>query len=226
MDFIFGSQTCITVIKSRRPFKSCILMGMSCRFKIPEELKRLFQLLNDILLLFRGEHIFMSLVTFLHRLDFVSLSLTLPVGFNCLVDPLFNDSSRDVVDSEHELESVSQGLFGLIFELLEFKEQDWHVLSLLNVEHILVKIFLPLGLLLHKELPKFGVLFSEIVVNLLEVAVHQAHVSHGDNHSERVSHEHDDFVHFEVLAGSNSGYWPMALDDPNRVVNDVLSDEG
>jgi len=48
----------------------------------------------------------MGFVTLLHGLDFVSLSLALFVGFDGLIDPLFDHGAREVVDAEHESESV------------------------------------------------------------------------------------------------------------------------
>ena len=114
MNFVLWPHDSIAVVKARRPLKSCILVVMSRRFEVPKELQRLFKLLDYQFLLLWGKHVLMIFVTFLHWLDFVSLSGSFRVSNNCVFNPLLNYRSRQIVYTEQEFKGGFESLLRFI----------------------------------------------------------------------------------------------------------------
>lgn len=137
----------------------------------------------------------MSFVSFLHWLDFVGLCGTFSVGFDGVINSLLDNGSFDIIDSKHEFEDVSQSLLWFVFQLLEFQEEDWNILSLLNFKNVVKEILLPLDLLFNMRLPKLWVLFGKIMIKLFEMAICLTHMHHRNNACEWIPHQHDDLVH-------------------------------
>lgn len=127
---------------------------MFLSFEITEELQWLLKSVDHKFLLFRSEHVFMILVSFLHRFDLVSLSSSFGVSNYSLFNSFLDYSSLQVTDTKHEFEGVFKSFFGFVLQLFEFQEQNRYFLLVLEFGDVIEKVKLPLNLLFDVLLPK------------------------------------------------------------------------